>query len=428
MAQMRLVVAGAGGRMGRTLVKAIAENKDLTLAGALEDARSPLIGHDSGVLAGLPGNGIKLTSDAAALLDKADGIIDFTAPAATLAFAALVAKAGKVHIIGTTGLSAADEAKIKDAAKSAVIVKSGNMSLGVNLLAALTRRVAKTLDNSFDIEILEMHHNQKVDAPSGTALMFGRAAAEGRGIDLDKKFGAQPRRQHRRAPCRRHRLCEFARRHRGRRAHGDFRRSRRAHRTCAQGRGPHDLRARRAARGLVGARPEAGALFDGRRARLGEFLKGAAMTPEQVTKRLGWAYAIDRRRHRAADRGLPIRDPSPRHAEPPPDYAPYLFGSLGVACFIAGGILWAKLKKDPTPAATTDLSAPGGKTVKILLVIGFAAMAGTWLVRYVTPENEVLGASLSGILLVVAAACLIGAGRIGRKMRASASATGASKE
>ena len=75
---------------------------------------------------------------------------------------------------------------IKDAAKTAVIVKSGNMSLGVNLLAALTRRVAKTLDNSFDIEILEMHHNQKVDAPSGTALMLGRAAAEGRGIDLDR--------------------------------------------------------------------------------------------------------------------------------------------------------------------------------------------------------------------------------------------------
>ena len=120
------------------------------------------------------------------MLAKADGIVDFTAPSATLEFAALVAKAGKVHIIGTTGLSAADEAKIKDAAKSAVIVKSGNMSLGVNLLAALTKRVAKTLDNSFDIEILEMHHNQKVDAPSGTALMLGRAAAGGRGIALDK--------------------------------------------------------------------------------------------------------------------------------------------------------------------------------------------------------------------------------------------------
>jgi 4-hydroxy-tetrahydrodipicolinate reductase len=186
MAEMRLVVAGAGGRMGRTLVKAIADSKDFALAGALEDARSPLIGWDAGVLAGLGANGIKLVGDATALLDKADGIIDFTAPEATLAFAALAAKSRKVHIIGTTGLSAADEAKIKDAAKTAIIVKSGNMSLGVNLLAALTRRVAKTLDASFDIEILEMHHNQKVDAPSGTALMLGRAAAEGRGIDLDK--------------------------------------------------------------------------------------------------------------------------------------------------------------------------------------------------------------------------------------------------
>jgi 4-hydroxy-tetrahydrodipicolinate reductase len=186
MAEMRLVVAGAGGRMGRTLVKAIADAKGFALAGALEDARSPLIGWDAGVLAGLGENGIKLIGDLAPLMDKADGIVDFTAPAATLAFAALAAKGRKVHIIGTTGLSAADEAKIKDAAKTAVIVKSGNMSLGVNLLAALTRRVAKTLDASFDIEILEMHHNQKVDAPSGTALLLGRAAAEGRGIDFDQ--------------------------------------------------------------------------------------------------------------------------------------------------------------------------------------------------------------------------------------------------
>jgi 4-hydroxy-tetrahydrodipicolinate reductase len=162
MAEMRLVVAGAGGRMGRTLVKAIADSKDFTLAGALEDARSPLIGWDSGTLSGLPENGVKLVGDAAPLLSKADGIIDFTAPVASVVFAALAAKANKVHILGTTGLSVADDAKIKEAAKSAVIVKSGNMSLGVNLLAALTKRVAKTLNNFFDIEILEMHHNQKV--------------------------------------------------------------------------------------------------------------------------------------------------------------------------------------------------------------------------------------------------------------------------
>jgi 4-hydroxy-tetrahydrodipicolinate reductase len=186
MAPMRLVVAGAGGRMGRTLIKAITDSKDFVLAGALEDARSPLIGWDAGTLAGLGENNIKLTGDVAPLMEKADGIIDFTIPVATTSFAALAAKAGKVHIIGTTGLTEADEAMIKEAAKTATIVKSGNMSLGVNLLAALAKRVAKTLDASFDIEVLEMHHNQKVDAPSGTALLLGRAAAEGRGIDFNK--------------------------------------------------------------------------------------------------------------------------------------------------------------------------------------------------------------------------------------------------
>jgi 4-hydroxy-tetrahydrodipicolinate reductase len=187
MTDLHVIVAGAGGRMGRTLVKAIAETKGLTLAGALEGPGSALIGQDSGALAGLGDNGIKVAADAAPLIGKADAIVDFTAPAATMAFAALAAKAGKVHIIGTTGLSAADDAKIRDAAKTATIVKSGNMSLGVNLLAALSKRVAKTLDDAFDIEILEIHHYRKVDAPSGTALMLGRAAAEGRGIDLDTR-------------------------------------------------------------------------------------------------------------------------------------------------------------------------------------------------------------------------------------------------
>jgi 4-hydroxy-tetrahydrodipicolinate reductase len=184
MADMRLIVAGAGGRMGRTVVKALAETKGFALAGAVEDARSPLIGWDSGTLAGLPANEIALGPDAMPLLANADGIVDFTAPKATVSFAALAAEMGKVHIVGTTGLAADDETKIRDAAKKAVIVKSGNMSLGVNLLAALIKRVAKTLDDDFDIEILEMHHNKKVDAPSGTALLLGRAAAEGRGVDL----------------------------------------------------------------------------------------------------------------------------------------------------------------------------------------------------------------------------------------------------
>src|SRR5262249_24354098 len=158
MSDMRLIIAGAGGRMGRTLVRAIAETKGLALAGALEDVRSALLGQDSGVLAGLPANGIALVAAAKPLFAKADGVIDFTVPAASVALAALTA--GKVHVLGTTGLSPDDEAKVKAAAKSAVIAKSGNMSLGVNLLAALTKRVAKTLGDEFDIEILEMHHNK----------------------------------------------------------------------------------------------------------------------------------------------------------------------------------------------------------------------------------------------------------------------------
>jgi 4-hydroxy-tetrahydrodipicolinate reductase len=181
---MRVVIAGAGGRMGRTLIHAVAASKGLTLAGAVEAAGSAVIGRDAGELAGLGPNGVKVVSDVVPLLKQADGLIEFTIPAATLAFAELTAVAGLVHVIGTTGHSAEEDAVIAKAATRAKIVKSGNMSLGVNLLVALTKRVAKTLGDDYDIEILEMHHNKKIDAPSGTALMLGRAAAAGRGVDL----------------------------------------------------------------------------------------------------------------------------------------------------------------------------------------------------------------------------------------------------
>ncbi len=184
---MRLVIAGAGGRMGRTLIHAIAATKGITLAGAVEAADSAAIGRDAGELAGLGQNGIKVVGDVGPLLKAADGLIEFTSPAVTLALAELTGSAGIVHVIGTTGHSAEQEAVIAKAATRATIVKSGNMSLGVNLLAALVKRVAQTLDEDYDIEILEMHHNKKIDAPSGTALMFGRAAAEGRGVDLAKR-------------------------------------------------------------------------------------------------------------------------------------------------------------------------------------------------------------------------------------------------
>jgi 4-hydroxy-tetrahydrodipicolinate reductase len=184
---MRVVIAGAGGRMGRTLIHAVAATKGLTLAGAVDAPGSVVIGRDAGELAGLGANGVMITSDAAPLLKQADGLIEFTIPATTLAFAELTAAAGIVHVIGTTGHSAEEEAVIAKAANRATIVKSGNMSLGVNLLAALVKRVAKTLGEDYDIEIVEMHHNKKIDAPSGTALMLGRAAAEGRGVDLAKR-------------------------------------------------------------------------------------------------------------------------------------------------------------------------------------------------------------------------------------------------
>ena len=184
---MRLVIAGAGGRMGRTLIQAIAATKGVTLAGAVEPLGSAVIGRDAGELAGLGPNGIKVTSDVAPLLRDADGLIEFTIPAASVALAELAASAGVVHVMGTTGHSAQEEAIVAKAASRAPIVKSGNMSLGVNLLAALVKRVAQTLGEDFDIEILEMHHNKKIDAPSGTALMFGRAAAEGRAINLAER-------------------------------------------------------------------------------------------------------------------------------------------------------------------------------------------------------------------------------------------------
>jgi 4-hydroxy-tetrahydrodipicolinate reductase len=186
MADMRLIVAGAGGRMGRALTRAIDGTPGAILTGALEAPGSELLGKDAGSLAGLPENGIKLSADLWSLSANADGILDFTVPGATIANVAIAAQRGLVHVIGTTGLSASDDAVIKSVTSRAIVVQSGNMSLGVNLLAALVKRVAQSLDDGFDIEILEMHHKDKIDAPSGTAFLLGEAAAEGRKIALDQ--------------------------------------------------------------------------------------------------------------------------------------------------------------------------------------------------------------------------------------------------
>ncbi len=181
---LKLVVAGAGGRMGQTLTRLIHAHPSCEVAGGLEPKGSPLIGRDQGAVAGLGDIDAIISDDPLSVLVKADAIIDFTVPAASVALAGIAAQARIVHVIGTTGLSATDEAAIKAASHHARIVKSGNMSLGVNLLAVIVRQVAASLDESFDIEVVEMHHRHKVDAPSGTALLLANAAAEGRGIEL----------------------------------------------------------------------------------------------------------------------------------------------------------------------------------------------------------------------------------------------------
>jgi 4-hydroxy-tetrahydrodipicolinate reductase len=197
MTELRVVVAGAGGRMGRALTRAVMAEPRMSLVAALDRADVDSQGKDAGILAGGDAAGIVVSSDPLPAFANSDVLLDFTAPAATLGYAELSAQARIVHVIGTTGLSTEDDKLLKAAARHARIVRSGNMSLGVNVLAGLVRRAAATLGSDYDIEILEMHHRHKVDAPSGTAL---RAAAEGRGIDLaehsirsrDGHTGARP--------------------------------------------------------------------------------------------------------------------------------------------------------------------------------------------------------------------------------------------
>lgn len=179
-----LVVTGVSGRMGQMLVRTIAASSRARLVGALERAGHPWVGRDLGEAMGGAALGVAVTDDPLEALARANAVIDFTAPAATAAFAALAAQARAVHVIGTTGLEAGHLAAIRAAARHAVIVRAGNMSLGVNLLTRLTEKIAAALDADWDVEIVEAHHRMKVDAPSGTALMLGEAAARGRGSNL----------------------------------------------------------------------------------------------------------------------------------------------------------------------------------------------------------------------------------------------------
>jgi 4-hydroxy-tetrahydrodipicolinate reductase len=179
-----IVVTGASGRMGQMLVRTVSASDRAHLAGCVERAGHPWIGQDIGTAMGGGELGVIVTDDAPEAFARAQAIVDFTAPEATLEFAELAAQARAVHVIGTTGMSDDQLARLRPAARHAVIVRAGNMSLGVNLLVQLTRRVAAALDEDFDIEVIEAHHGHKADAPSGTALMLGEAAAQGRGVAL----------------------------------------------------------------------------------------------------------------------------------------------------------------------------------------------------------------------------------------------------
>jgi 4-hydroxy-tetrahydrodipicolinate reductase len=179
-----IVVTGASGRMGQMLIKTVLASDKARLVGVVERSGHDWIGRDISVAMGGTAVGLTVTDDALEVFAKAQAVLDFTIPAATVEFSALAAQARSVHVIGTTGLSEEDLTRISAAAHHAVIVRAGNMSLGVNLMTKLTQMVAAALDEDFDIEVVEAHHNQKIDAPSGTALMLGQAAAAGRGVQL----------------------------------------------------------------------------------------------------------------------------------------------------------------------------------------------------------------------------------------------------
>ncbi len=180
-----IVVTGASGRMGQMLIKTVIASDKARLVGAVERAGHEWVGRDIGEAMGGSPVGVLVSDQPQDAFANAQAVIDFTAPAATIAFAKAAADTGIVHVIGTTGMTEDDITQLAPCARRAVIVRAGNMSLGVNLLSRLTQKVAEALDEDFDIEIIESHHHHKVDAPSGTALMFGEAAATGRGVSLN---------------------------------------------------------------------------------------------------------------------------------------------------------------------------------------------------------------------------------------------------
>ena len=185
MADMRIVIVGASGRMGRMLVRAVSQADGVVLAGATERSGSEFVGRDAGELAGVETLGVKIVDDISTC-SEADVIIDFTAPVATLSHAAFAASKGMGMVIGTTGFDAQQMAALKHTLVASPVVMAANYSVGVNLALNLIERAAAVLGNDYDAEIFEAHHKHKVDAPSGTALAMGRALAAGREVDLDE--------------------------------------------------------------------------------------------------------------------------------------------------------------------------------------------------------------------------------------------------
>jgi 4-hydroxy-tetrahydrodipicolinate reductase len=186
MADLRIGIAGCAGRMGQMLARTIKETPGAVVAGGSERPDSPMIGKDIGEIGGLGRLGVNVVGDPAAMFRAVDAVLDFTSPAATALHASLAAEHKVIYVVGTTGLEAEQLKAIDAAAKRTTVVQAANFSVGVVLLCELTRQVAGMLDPDFDIEIVEMHHRHKVDAPSGTALALGHAAAAGRKVEHDK--------------------------------------------------------------------------------------------------------------------------------------------------------------------------------------------------------------------------------------------------
>lgn len=181
---MRVAITGASGRMGLTLIQAISQSPALTLAVAIDRADSPIIGKDTGELIGTNASGVKVSENLAAVANDFDVLIDFTRPEASMAYIEFCKQAGKKLVLGTTGFSDGQKAKIAEAAKATAIMMAPNMSVGVNLSFKLLEMAAKVMGNYTDIEIIEAHHRHKVDAPSGTALRMGEVVAKALGRDL----------------------------------------------------------------------------------------------------------------------------------------------------------------------------------------------------------------------------------------------------